>query len=258
MRRRHPRRCRAPLLLPPLLAAALLAMPGCGQTTAGDLARAMLWPFGDLLLPRDDGAIPDRPVDWDAEPRRGTARPPEKGAALSIRLGGRRARALLIQEEGERRLWRSAGGLVVATEGARVVATAGLAERVTATRFDDPDPLEDPRALVGREHRARRTVDLARAGRGPSGMRFGLVLTCRLRGVPLPEDAEVLLIEERCGGDARVANRFWADARTGAVFRSEQWIGEDTPPLVMEVLGADPPPPSPPTPPRFQAALPRA
>ncbi|MBW8271388.1 YjbF family lipoprotein [Caldovatus aquaticus] len=242
MRRCPPPCRRAPRLLPPLLAAALLATPGCGRIAASDLARAALWPFGDLLLPRDDGAIPDREVDWSAEPQRAAPPSPEEGPALSLRLGGRRARALLIQEEGERRLWRSAGGLVVATDGARVVATAGLAERVTATRFDDPDPLEDPRALVGREQRARRTVDLARAGRGPSGMRFGLVLTCRLRGAALPEAGEeVLLIEERCSGDARAVNRFWADARTGAVFRSEQWIGEDTPPLAMEVVGPAPP-----------------
>ena len=232
--RRCRRRATPPLPVLPLLAL-ILAAPGCGQTTMGDVARAALWPFGELILPRGEGVEPERPVDWRAEARHDGTQSPEV-PALSLRLGSRRARALLIQEQGERRLWRSAGGVVIATDGARVVATAGLAERVTATRFDDPDPLEDPHALIGRERRARRTVDLARAGRGPSGMRFGLVLTCRLRGAAVPEDDGVLLIEERCSGDARFTNRFWADARTGAVFRSEQWIGADTPPLTMEVL----------------------
>ena len=96
--------------------------------------------------------------------------------------------------------------------------------------------LDDPKALVGREAATRRTVDLARAGQGPAGMRFGLALTCRLRA-DLSEEEDALLVEERCRGDARFTNRFWADPRTGAVFRSEQWIGEQTAPLRLEVLG---------------------
>jgi hypothetical protein len=216
----------------PLLAALLLA--GCGgEGTGRNLARIALWPFDDLLLPRLPDEPPARPADWSAEPPPDTPDPVEP--AIRLGLGRRHARAVLVQGQGERRLWRSPGGVVAATDGARVVATAGLSKSVTATRFDGLDPLDDPRALVGREAATRRTVDLARAGRGPAGMRFGLALTCRLRG-ELRVEEDTLLVEERCRGDARFTNRFWADPRTGAVFRSEQWIGEHTAPLRLDVL----------------------
>jgi len=225
-----PRRAPAALLL-----LATVALAGCGgEGTGRNLARIALWPFDDLLLPRLPDEPPARPADWSAEPTRAAA--PSDEPTVDLGLGRRRARAVLIQQQGERRLWRSPGGVVVATDGARVVGTAGLAETVTATRLDGPDPLDDPRALVGREAATRRTVDLAHAGRGPAGMRFGLALTCRLRA-EAQEDAEVVLVEERCRGDAAFTNRFWADRRNGAVFRSQQWIGESTPPLVMEVVG---------------------
>jgi hypothetical protein len=214
-------------LAPPLLA---LFLAACGGTPAADIARAALWPVGGLLIP-DREAEPQRLAEWTDE---GEAESPAEPALL-LSLGARRATATLVQQQGERRLWRSPGGVVVATEGPRIVATAGLSEMLSGTRLDGPDPLRDPRALTGGEARLRRVVDLARAGGGPAGMRFGLALQCRLRAEP--EDADTLLVEERCaGGGARFTSRYWADARTGAVFRSEQWIGERTPPLVVEVL----------------------
>ena len=122
-----------------------------------------------------------------------------------------------------------------------MVATAGLSEMVAATRFDGPDPLDAPTELPAHgEARTRRVVDLMRAGRRPSDMRFGITLDCRLRAAPAAPAAaaagEALLVEERCRGDAAFTNRFWADPRTGSVFCSEQWIGEDVPPLVVEVV----------------------
>jgi|GEM_PF-6903558 len=139
-----------------------------------------------------------------------------------------------VSESGARRLWRGEGGVAVATDGPRVVATAGLGPVLMATRLDGPDPLSDPRALLGREATARRTVDLGAAGGDPNAMRFGLVLECRLGG---RMDGAWLLVEERCAVDGRgVVNRFWSDPATGAVRRSEQWAGDA--PLVIEAVGS--------------------
>ncbi|MBD0271164.1 MAG: YjbF family lipoprotein [Acetobacteraceae bacterium] len=162
------------------------------------------------------------------------------GPALRLRVGGRTAQAALVSEQGERRLWRAGAGIVVSTDGGRVVATSGLREVLVATRFDGPDPLASPAELLDRPAEARRLVDLMRSDREPQGMRFGIPVRCRLRAAPLPEDAAVLLVEERCraggaGGGAHT-NRFWSEAATGTVLRGEQWVGPNLPPMTVEFL----------------------
>ncbi len=171
--------------------------------------------------------------EWDDGP----GGPPEGEPALQLTLGSRSGVALLIQEEGERRLWRTPGGVAVQTEGARVVATAGLRQVLAATRFDGTDLLARLPELGEGEWRATRIVDLMRSASDPSRMRFGVRLDCRLSIGPA-EIEDTLLIEERCRGGARATSRFWADARSYAVFRSEQWVGDDLPPLVVEVVSA--------------------
>jgi hypothetical protein len=147
--------------------------------------------------------------------------------ALELRLGNRREVAALIQQNGALRLWRSPGGLVVATDGPRIVATAGLPTWLTATRRDGVDPLEDPFAIGEEAKRTRRVVDLATADRDPDGMRFGLASNCALRRIALEGEP---VIEERCGGPAgSYVNRFWLDATSGAIWRSEQWVGTGSP-----------------------------
>ncbi len=205
----------------------------CGQTTAEDVLRVAIWPIPVPAGIFGNGTN-DRAAEWDRE--EAVARPGQP--ALSLSLGRRQALASLHQTQGERRLWRTAGGLVVATDGARVVATSGLQEMVAATRFDGPDPLTSPLVLSGREAQTRRVVDLMRLGRQPEGMSFGVTLDCQLRAVEA--DADSMLVEERCRGDATFTNRFWVDPRSGAVFRSEQWIGRGLPPLIVEVLSPPP------------------
>ena len=200
----------------------LLSLCGCGDTPLrsawADLSRRL--PAGDPI---------------PAEAAEGGA---DTGPALRIRVGGRTARAALVSEQGERRLWRAGAGVVVATDGGRVVATSGLREVLVATRFDGPDPLSSPAELLDRPAEARRLVDLMRADRQPQGMRFGVTLRCRLRASPLAEDAAVLLVEERCraGAEGAHTNRFWAGAATGAVLRAQQWVGPGLPPMTVEFV----------------------
>jgi hypothetical protein len=159
-----------------------------------------------------------------------------QGPALRLRVGGRTANATLLSEQGDRRLWRAGAGIVVATDGGRVVATSGLREVLVATRFDGPDPLASPAELLDHPAEARRLVDLMRSDRQPQGMRFGVPVRCRLRASTLAEDAAVLLVEERCraGGEGAHLNRFWAEAATGTVLRAEQWVGPGLPPMTVD------------------------
>ena len=195
---------------PARLIAALLLLSACGQTPAGDGLR----------------------VSAATPPQVAEAEPP--GPSLLLE-GPRRVVLVPISGNGARQVWRGPGQVALATDGARVVGTAGLAQMVMATRLDDPDPLEDARALVGRDARARRTIDLAGADRDPASMRFGLVVECALRG---RAEAGWIVVEERCGGDvAAFTNRFWADPATGIVWRSEQWAGDAVPMLRLQRRG---------------------
>lgn len=163
--------------------------------------------------------------------------PEPDGRALRLTVGRRTTPAVLLQELGERRLWRTSAGVVVATEGGRVTATAGLRQMLAATRFEGPDPLAHPAALLERPAAARRLVDLMASDRAPEGMRFGVALDCRLRAARTTE-AEVLLVSERCRtrGSFGFTNRFWVEADTGAVLRAEQWVGPGVPMLVLDFL----------------------
>ena len=195
---------------PAWLIAALLLLSACGQPPAGEGLR-----------------LAARPAPQIAE-----AEPP--GPSLLLE-GPRRVVLVPVSGNGARQVWRGPGQVALATDGARVVGTAGLGQMVMATRLDDPDPLEDARALVGRDARARRTIDLAGADRDPASMRFGLMVECALRG---RAEAGWIVVEERCGGDvAAFTNRFWADPATGIVWRSEQWAGDAVPMLRLQRRG---------------------
>ncbi len=155
--------------------------------------------------------------------------------AGGLRLTGTRQPLVfaLAQQTGNRRLWRADGGVAVATEGPRIIATAGLGQMLTATRQEGPDPLEDVAALLDQPASTRRTVDLAGASREPSSMRFGLVIECRLTAARL---ATEILVREACTSPAGAfTNRFWADPETGTVLRSEQWVGDEVPAVTMEM-----------------------
>lgn len=196
----------------------LLLLAGCGDT----LWRTTLDGLVDAVAPIVT------PLEELPEP---------EGRALRLWIGGRSTPAVLLQALGERRIWRTASGIVVATEGGRVTATAGLRQMLAATRFEGPDPLAAPAALLDQPAEARRLVDLMTADREPEGMRFGVPLACRLRA-ERTADAEVLLVSERCRtrGSLGFTNRFWVEAEGGRVLRAEQWVGPRVPMLVVEFL----------------------
>ncbi len=206
----------------------LALLSACGQTATSDILRVLVWP---IPIPSFDSAPEDRNARarWDD----GSTSRPSRGPAVALTLGSRQAVARLVSTQGERRTWRSSGGVVVVTEGARIVATSGLYDVLATTRFEGPDPLDDPRGLTTREGRVRRIVDLLGSDREPARMRFGLILDCTLQA---READGALVVEEECEGAARFTNRFFANPETGAVFRAEQWVGDRIAPLEIEFL----------------------
>jgi hypothetical protein len=171
--------------------------------------------------------------------RRGTptALPVPAQGPYVLLIAPRRAVLLPVSGSGARHIWRGeASNVAVATEGARVIATAGFRQMVMATRFEGPDPLERPLALRGTEAFARRSVDLAANERDPATMRFGVALECRLTS---RDEAGWLMVEERCtgGGAGAFTNLFWVQPESGAVLRSQQWVGDEVDMLTLEFHG---------------------
>ncbi len=161
------------------------------------------------------------------------AEPVPQGPTLRIAQGSRSATAILVQEQGERRIWRTRTGVVVATDGPRIVGTAGLPTWLVATRFDGPDPMATPLALRDTPLDSRRVLDFSRADRNPETMRFGVALECRAVATPEIEEGLTIIVEERCRGEgvSGVRNRFRIDATSGVALDSEQWVGPGIPPL---------------------------
>jgi hypothetical protein len=199
---------------------ALLLLAACGNLGGGDLTRTVLGLGGE----------PDRLAIAEAE-----SAEVEAPATLRLGLGRRTATAALVHTQGQRRLWRAPGGVVVATDGGRVVASSGLPTMIMATRFDGPDPLADPRSLLERSAEARRLVDLSGAARDPASMRFGIAFDCRLRAARTDQEG-VILVEERCraSGLSPVTNLFWVDEASGQVAQAEQWVGPGLGPMRLD------------------------
>lgn len=210
-----------------------LLTAACGSSTDDSLLPSSLIPVAVTEALFGTG---EPEAEWEADP----TEPADGETALRLSLGSRRGVATLLQEEGDRRLWRTPGGVAVATDGARVVATAGLRQVLAATRFDGTDLLAQLPELGVGQWRATRVVDLMRSATDPTRMRFGVRLDCSMTVAPAPIE-DTLLVTETCRGGARFTSLFWADARSYAVFRSEQWVGDDLPPLVVEVVSATAP-----------------
>ncbi|MGG5886829.1 YjbF family lipoprotein [Falsiroseomonas sp. HC035] len=187
-----------------------LLLAGCGDTPLADALRGPVGPMQSAAASEPSGPV------------------------LLVSGARRPFRFTLLQHAGGQRLWRAEGGAALSTQGARITATAGLGAGLAATRLEGADPLEDPRALPGREEvRSVRSIDLQGATRSPQDLRFGVQLACRMT---VAEEGAWLVLTERCSGDdIDFTNRFWAEAATGAVRRSEQWVGDAT--LTVEAYG---------------------
>jgi hypothetical protein len=139
-----------------------------------------------------------------------------------------------VRQEGLRYFWRMDEGFVFVTEGARVVATAGLPTMLLASTPIGGDPLRRAVPLGPGPLRLAHSFDLAGAEGRPEQMRFGQLVQCRIE----PEEPAIGGLIERveiCEGAVAFTNRFWLRAADRVLIRSEQWIGRDVPPLRLEV-----------------------
>jgi hypothetical protein len=152
-------------------------------------------------------------------------------ASILVRVGGGQpAWVVLFGASADRQTWLAADRSVIVTRAGRIVATANLpGGQLVDTWQSGPDPLSGPVEFLDGAA-AWRVVDLQ------PGDRFGFRLDCTLavtaRGpvVILERSYDLATVEERCRGSdgSAIVNRFWADPRTGFVWKSDQWAGPGT------------------------------
>ena len=159
---------------------------------------------------------------------------PPPGRALWAEIGEDAGLARPVRQEGARRFWRMDEGLVFVTEGARVVATAGLPVMLLASSAIGHDSLRSVAKPGPGPVRLAHSLDMAGADGRPEQMRFGQVVQCRMEAEE-PAIGGVIERVEICEGAAVFSNHFWFRAADGVLIRSEQWIGRGLPPLRLEV-----------------------
>ena len=159
---------------------------------------------------------------------------PPPGRALWAEIGEDAGLARPVRLEGARRFWRMDEGLVFVTEGARVVATAGLPVMLLASSAIGHDPLRSVVKPGPGPVRLAHSLDMTGANGRPEQMRFGQVVQCRMEAEE-PAIGGVIERVEICEGAAVFSNHFWFRAADGVLIRSEQWIGRGLPPLRLEV-----------------------
>ena len=193
-----------------------MMLGGCGLPGGAGLTSPA--PQGQLVAPEALGPL--------------TA--PPAGRALWAELGQDAGVARPVRQEGLRYFWRMDEGFVFVTEGARVVATAGLPTMLLANTPIGDDPLRRAARLGPAPVRLAHSFDFAGAEGRPEQMRFGQVVQCRIEAEE-PAIGGVIERVEFCEGAAFFTNRFWFRAADRVLIRSEQWIGRDVPPLRLEV-----------------------
>lgn len=160
-------------------------------------------------------------------------------ASMGIKVG-RKPEALILLSRVEDRdlVWRSGDNIVLVTRGGRLLKTAGLRSNLGGTHFITPDPV-DGTLLSTVKTRMTRLIDL-----GPD---YGTSLEARSTFTTQRSEkinilgAEIATVRVR--EKVRVprlkwghTNYYWADERTGFVWRSRQRFHINYPALTLTVL----------------------
>lgn len=127
---------------------------------------------------------------------------------------------------------------LVYLENSRVTETRGLGRDLLGTRSTGPDPLANltpPAKWPSQTNRSYRFP-----GEGPDGTILTVACsltnsgatTTTIAGTPFA----TIRFTETCSGDASFTNLYEADARTGRVWKSRQWIGPRIPAMHLDIL----------------------
>lgn len=149
------------------------------------------------------------------------------------------ALVVLAEATGPDLHWVSQDRVVFVTRGGRLIQTAGLPADLQATSLVDTDPVIASRLhLLSGPVTVRRYLDLENIGYGVA-----------VESVVTPQQPETIAVLDRSLATVRIAetcraaqidwehtNLYWADTRSGRIWRSRQHVHPDTPAITITVL----------------------
>ena len=127
----------------------------------------------------------------------------------------------------------------VVLRGGLITATHGFARNLSAVLHQDDDPVAVPTPVANWPVTVVRNYQLARMSTDD----YEITVTCSSQPVArerieiIERFYEVMRIQEICINPARsFTNTYWAEPETGFIWKSEQWIGPQRAPLIIEVI----------------------
>lgn len=219
--------------------AALATLSGCGSNGTDPIVREMMKEVGGFVP-----GVPDAEEEKPAAPARPVTRADiEKAnvAAVFARLENDQAPTLMyaVAGNGPYVTFVSPFMQQVTLLGSQVTGTRGLGTDLLSAWSSSPDPLSRPIPPASWPARVQRTYELP--GEGPRGTI--VTFDCRVeRGAT----REIVILQirhtgvemsETCTGPTGTfENLHFADAGSGFVWRSLQWIGPKMPLIDIQVI----------------------
>lgn len=160
-------------------------------------------------------------------------------ATIGIRLGSSTQSILVLaSSDGGRQLWTSSSRIVIETAAGRIITTAGLPYNLSATQINGGDPISGLPHLHSRAKLSRK-IDLA-------DKNLYAIETSSIFSAARPATIEILGTQikavyatEECTAptlDWTFTNEYWADIRSGLIWRSVQHVHPDMDAIELETL----------------------
>lgn len=161
-------------------------------------------------------------------------------ATIAIGIeGAPRAFVVPVADNGGYLVYQDPSRRSVVMRGGLITATHGLGHDLGSVTHGRDDPVVAARPVADWPGTLTRVYGFSPRGREA----YRVAVVCTLgRGAPerieiVERGFELVRVTETCRSPRRsFVNTYWADAATGFIWKSEQWIGPRQPPMTIEIV----------------------